>query len=172
MYKIITCLFFIVGFVVQAQSQTTVFVLDDFTGKWKADLNKSYSSRSEREKVAFYNAEINLSGGALTIYWDYTISKRNSHYSESLIIDGKEHDLAQAFNEWDARAQKVSFDGKKITRRFNYRTSGQNVGLFLDKQIFSLSSDKKCLTIESIFRSARPFDQLSSETKKLVLCKE
>lgn len=133
-------------------------------------MEKSYS-KAERKNVGNYSVEILYSDNSLKLFWDYTIRQRRSKYSDVIRVDENNHKLDRG-NEWDAWSYKATFKKDKIKRSLSYGTTMQTVGAYLDYQLFSLSFDKKLLTIESVFRSAKRFDHQNTQTNKLVFVRQ
>ncbi len=159
----------------QASAQEKANIsLDEFVGNWKVDMEKTYS-KSERKNVVDYTVKISRNDKTIVVYWDYTIraggKDNHSYYHDDFVLDGKEKEIKRG-DTWGPWAQKASFDGKKLKCRYNYRTSQQMVGTYLDYKTFSFSKDKKYLVIESVFRSSGRFTPTDTESKTLYLVKE
>src|SRR5690606_10287238 len=166
-------LVFLCGLQISAQEKPDIS-LDDFVGNWTVDKDKTYS-KSERKDVVDYTVKISRNDKTIVVYWDYTIRSRgkdyHSYYHDDFVLDGKEKEIKRG----DTRgpwAQKASFDGKKLKCRYNYRTTQQTTGAYLDYKTFFFSKDKKYLVIESVFRSSGRFTPTDTESKTLYLVKE
>lgn len=157
-----------------AAQQKPTISLDDFVGNWTVDMEKTYS-RSERKSVVDYTVKISRNDKTMTVYWDYTIRSggkdNHSYYHDDFVLDGKEKEIKRG-DTWGPWAQKASFDGKKLKCSYNYRTTQQTAGVYLDHKTFSFSKDNKYLVIESVFRSSGRFTPTDAESKTLYLVKE
>jgi len=158
---LLSCLFAI------GQNNTPI-ALGDFAGKWKADMEKSFSS-SERKKIADYTVVVSESNGTLNIVSGFMRDGIPTRMNDVYLIDGKEHSLDDIFG--DVRAYTGRLKGTTIKITF-HNSLGQNRTIYLDQRTFKLSSDKKVFTIETVRRSARPGDASNSDTKRLVLLRQ
>lgn len=158
---------------VSAQEKAKIS-LDNFVGNWTVDKEKTYS-KSERKSVVNYTVKISRKDKTVTVYWDYTIRSggkdNHSYYHDDFVLDGKEKETKRG-DTWGPWAQKASFDGKKLKCRYNYRTTQQTAGAYLDHKTFSFSKDNKYLVIESVFRSSGRFTPTDAQSNTLYLVKE
>jgi len=153
------------GVTALAQSQLS---LADLEGEWLLDGEKSFS-RSERSDISNYDLKISFSGQTLTLYWDYTIKKKRSHYSQTLVVDGKRQNAADYGGmAGGARGYSAKIKGNRIVQSMSYGTDQPKFGSYMDSRVLSLSVDKKVLTIENLFRSALPGDATNQGKQKLV----
>ncbi len=122
----------------------TATTLGDFAGKWKADMEKSFSS-SERKKITNYTVVVSESNGTLTVLAEFMRDGIPTRMNDVYLIDGKEHSLDDIFG--DVRAYTGKLKGTTVKITF-HKSLGQNRTTYLDQRTFKLSSDKNTLTIE------------------------